>query len=96
MKASDIFIDVPRGRVFARRWSSGAVARAPIIPVLAIHGDLDEYGSVEFPRRITANVKGPSKLAIHGRCGHVPHRERSAEVLRRVIAFLEAHAQDPT
>jgi pimeloyl-ACP methyl ester carboxylesterase len=62
--------------------------------VLAIHGDLDEYGSVEFPRRITMSVKGPSELAILERCGHVPHRERSAEVLRLAATFLEAHAQE--
>ena len=58
-------------------------------PVLAIHGDLDEYGSVEFPRRITSGVKGPSQLAILSRCGHVPHRERPEEVLPLTSAFLE-------
>jgi pimeloyl-ACP methyl ester carboxylesterase len=64
-------------------------------PVLAIHGDLDEYGSVEFPRRITSGVKGPSQLAIFNRCGHVPHRERRAEVLRLTSSFLEQFAASP-
>ena len=59
-------------------------------PVLAIHGDLDEYGSVEFPRRIASGVRGPSQLMILENCGHVPHRERKEEVLQRVTSFLES------
>jgi pimeloyl-ACP methyl ester carboxylesterase len=35
-------------------------------------------------------VQGPSQLAILEHCGHVPHRERSAEVLRLAAAFLDA------
>jgi len=61
-------------------------------PVLAIHGDLDEYGSVEFPRRITSKVTSPSQLAVLNRCGHVPHRERQAEVLRLTSEFLAQFA----
>ena len=64
-------------------------------PVLAIHGDLDEYGSVEFPRRITSGVMGPSQLAILDRCGHVPHRERREQVLRLTSSFLEQYAASP-
>ena len=62
-------------------------------PVLAIHGDLDEFGSVEFPRRITGGVQSPSQLAILERCGHVPHRERREEVLRLTSSFLEQFAR---
>ena len=58
-------------------------------PVLAIHGDSDEYWSLEFPRRIVANVSGPSELAILRQCGHLPHRERREEVLRLASSFLK-------
>lgn len=61
-------------------------------PVLAIHGDLDEFGSVEFPKRIVSKVKGPSQLAILENCGHVPHRERRSEILALVTSFLESVA----
>jgi pimeloyl-ACP methyl ester carboxylesterase len=61
-------------------------------PVLAIHGDSDEFGSVEFPRRITSKVKGLGELAILAHCGHVPHRERKAEVLRLTASFLDQRA----
>ena len=58
-------------------------------PVLAIHGDQDEYGSVEFPRLICRRTGGPSEAVILAGCGHVPHRERPDDVLDRVALFLE-------
>lgn len=64
-------------------------------PILALHGDQDEYGSVEFPRRICARVSGPAELAILQGCGHVPHREQPSEVLDRVAAFLGRAGQTP-
>lgn len=57
-------------------------------PVLAIHGDHDEFGSLAFPRTITEGVSGPSQLAILEDCGHVPHREHEAVVLALVERFL--------
>ena len=75
-------------------WSLDPFLSRITCPVLAIHGDLDEYGSVEFPRRIATRVKGPSELAILEGCGHVPHRERTSEVLRLAAAFLDAHSKD--
>lgn len=76
-----------------QHWSLDAHLRQVICPVLAIHGDRDEYGSVEFPRRIASGVSGPSQLAILENTGHVPHRERKEEVLRLTAAFLEAARQ---
>ncbi len=73
-----------------QHWSLDAHLSRVTCPVLAIHGDLDEYGSVEFPRRIASGVSGPSQLAILENCGHVPHREQKEEVLRLTAAFLEA------
>jgi pimeloyl-ACP methyl ester carboxylesterase len=64
-----------------------------ICPVLTIHGDRDEYGSLAFPRRITSQVKGPSTMAILSGCGHIPHREKKDEVLRWVSDFLAEAAQ---
>lgn len=59
-------------------------------PVLAIHGDADEYGSVAFPQRIVAGVSGPARLELVQGCGHVPHREREPIVLGLVRDFLRA------
>jgi len=72
-----------------RAWNLDAHLARVTCPVLVIHGDSDEYGSVEFPRRIVGRVAGPAALAILERCGHVPHRERREEVLRLTASFLE-------
>jgi pimeloyl-ACP methyl ester carboxylesterase len=57
-------------------------------PVLAIHGDKDEFGSEEFPRRIASGVSGPSQMILLQNCGHVPHRERPQEILQLISTFL--------
>jgi pimeloyl-ACP methyl ester carboxylesterase len=54
-------------------------------PVLIIHGDEDEYGSVQFPELIRDRVGDPVEVHILSGCGHVPHRERE-EVVTGLIA----------
>ena len=71
-----------------RSWTLDDELARVSCPVLAIHGDGDEYGSVEFARRIAGRVRGPAELAILAHCGHIPHRERRAEVLRLCASFL--------
>lgn len=69
-------------------WSLDGVLPRVACPVLAIHGEDDEFGSAAFPRRIVAKVAGPARLALLPGIGHVPHREDPDEVLRRVAEFL--------
>jgi pimeloyl-ACP methyl ester carboxylesterase len=57
-------------------------------PLLAIHGDRDEYGSVRFPEMICELSGGPAQKLIIPDCGHVPHREKSDVVLDAVGGFL--------
>lgn len=59
-------------------------------PTLAIHGDLDEYGSAEFPKTIASLTTGPSHLEVLSGVGHVPHRERPDEILKLVTEFLQS------
>ncbi|HDR9252494.1 alpha/beta fold hydrolase [Burkholderia vietnamiensis] len=60
---------------------------------LAIHGAQDEYGSDAHPKRIAARVAGPSSWLLLDGCGHIPHRERPADVLAAVATLLhDAHA----
>lgn len=70
-----------------RDWTLDHELERITCPVLAIHGEHDEYGSLAFPRRIAGGVKGPARLAILP-CGHVPHRDQGDEVLRLVADFL--------
>lgn len=76
-------------------WNLDASLARIRCPVLAIHGDLDEYGSVEFPRRIVGKANGPTQGAILEGCGHVPHRERQGDVLHLTAAFLDRYDSGP-
>jgi pimeloyl-ACP methyl ester carboxylesterase len=69
-------------------WGLGPDLPRVRCPVLALHGDQDEYGSVAFPRLIGSRAGGPSEVAVLEGCGHVPHRERPDDVLDRVAVFL--------
>lgn len=67
-------------------WSLDAYLPGIQCPVLALHGDADEYGSEAFPRRITEQCSSPMRMLED--CGHVPHREKPTEVLALVTAFV--------
>ena len=71
-----------------RGWTLDPILAKVARPVLAIHGDRDEFGSDAFPRRIAKGVRGPSELALLSDCGHVPHRERPEEIVKLVAGFL--------
>ena len=53
-----------------------------------IHGDQDEYGSVEQPKRFIENVAGSSQLHIIQGGHHFPHREQPDLVLSFMNDFL--------
>jgi pimeloyl-ACP methyl ester carboxylesterase len=55
-------------------------------PVLAVHGEQDEYGSTEHPKRIAA---GHGTVCILPQTGHVPHRERKEILVDVIHQFLE-------
>jgi len=77
-------------------WLSEAMAQwslAPELPkvrcpILAIHGDRDEFGSLRFPRMIRELSGGPTEVQIIPDCGHVPHREKRALILQLAEEFL--------
>ncbi|AGH95935.1 alpha/beta fold hydrolase [Pseudobdellovibrio exovorus] len=70
-------------------WNLKEVLSQVNCPLLAIHGDRDEYGSLQFPEMITQWSGGSSKKLIINDCGHVPHREKTDEILSAVEEFLK-------
>lgn len=70
-------------------WSLAAVLPRVSCPVLAIHGEHDEYGSTVHPGMIARLCSGPSRMEIMKDTYHVPHREREEEVTTLVSRFLE-------
>ena len=70
-------------------WSLESALRQVHCPLLAVHGEHDEYGSTEHPRRIAA---GRGEMIVLSGAGHTPHREcpdRLVDVLR---PFIESAA----
>lgn len=59
-------------------------------PVLALHGDSDEFGSTAFADHIAEQVSGAARAVILEHCGHVPHRQYPQQVLAHVQAFFAA------
>lgn len=70
-------------------WHLDEDLRAVRCPALVLHGDRDEYGSLEHPQRISQLIPGAVRVVIIEDCGHVPHREHPARVLEEVARFLD-------
>ncbi|MER2605537.1 MAG: alpha/beta hydrolase [Siculibacillus sp.] len=70
-------------------WTLDAALRDLKCPVLALHGDHDEYGSKAHAERIAALAPTPSRAVLLRDCGHVPHREQEAQVLDEIERFVE-------
>ena len=57
-------------------------------PLLALHGELDEYGSALHPQRIAALAGDQGEAVILPGRHHVPHREDPDLVLEKVVDYL--------
>lgn len=85
----DAWIDTWLAPEFAN-WTMDAELERLRCPVLAIHGDLDEYGSLAHPRRIVDHAAAGGAELILADCGHVPHREQTNQTLAAADAFLSS------
>jgi len=85
----DAWIETWRTPAFAT-WSLDDELRRLRSPVLALHGDHDEYGSNAHPKRIAALAAGPGRAVILKDCHHMPHREMPDTVLDLIRDFTQA------
>ena len=69
-------------------WSLRDCIERVFCPVLVIHGDNDEYGSSAFPGLIAGNAGGEARMLVLKDCGHMPHQEKTEEVVNSVKEFL--------
>lgn len=74
-------------------WSLDAALAKVRCPVLAIHGERDEYGSQTHPRRIVEHAGGSAEMLLLAECGHVPQRERPDVVCKSVTDALSKALQ---
>ncbi|AKQ61440.1 alpha/beta fold hydrolase [Bordetella hinzii] len=70
------------------QWNLDAELGRVRCPVLALHGDTDEYGSLVHVERIARLTGG--RQQVFAACGHVPHREQPDAVLAVIGAWLKA------
>lgn len=71
-------------------WSLAEVLPRVACPVLAIHGEFDEYGSTRHPELIGRLSGGPSQVEIMKDTNHVPHRERPDSTISLISGFLSS------
>ncbi|MGK0393207.1 MAG: alpha/beta hydrolase [Alcanivorax borkumensis] len=83
------WIDTWLSPAFAE-WNLDAELERVTCPLLCLHGDNDEFGSMAHPARLERMSAGPAEVVMLERCGHVPHREQEQGVLEAVSAFLSA------
>lgn len=69
-------------------WNLGTDLPRVTCPVLAIHGDNDEYGTTVHAKRIAGEAAGPASLVIVENCGHVPHREQPDLIVATIADWL--------
>lgn len=68
-------------------WNIGEAIDHWRIPVLAIQGTADEYGSLAQIEEIDQRIYSPLETLILEDCGHVPHRERPDETAAAITEF---------
>ena len=61
-------------------------------PVLAIHGENDEFGSKAHPERIAARSASRVQAEMIAGGGHMPHKDHTDQVLDLVVTFLKSNA----
>lgn len=69
-------------------WSLDAALPKVHCPTLVLHGELDEYGSADQPKRIAGGVQGEVQLELLPGLHHVPHRENPGLILQTIQAAL--------
>ena len=71
-----------------RAWNIEDCAAAVAVPVLAIQGEDDEYGTMDQVERI-ARLSSDVEIVRLADCRHSPHRDQSEAVLGHLVRFVD-------
>ena len=71
------------------QWRIDAFLPSIHVPVLAIQGETDPYGSVDQLDVIQAKTGDGLAVEVIADCGHAPHLEKSDTVLAAISAFMK-------
>jgi pimeloyl-ACP methyl ester carboxylesterase len=73
-----------------KRWDIRAEYLSKIdVPVLAIQGYADEYGTMAQLDDIARHVRGPCELLKLEECGHAPFRDQPDTTLAAITGFVD-------
>ena len=73
-----------------RHWNIEALLPSIRVPVLAIQGHNDEYGTMAQVDGLAAAVARAEVLKLDD-CAHSPHRDRPEAVMQATIDFIDRH-----
>ncbi|MBV8200364.1 MAG: alpha/beta hydrolase [Acidobacteria bacterium] len=71
-----------------RSWSIAALLPRIRLPVVAIQGERDPYGTLDQLRAVAAGCGGPVETLVLPGCGHTPHRQQREATLQAMSGFL--------
>lgn len=73
-----------------RDWNITSSAAGVRVPILAVQGTSDEYGTpAQLDALVRCAANAPVDTLLLAGCGHAPHRDRSSLVLTTIAAFVE-------
>ena len=76
-------------------WTIEAELASITCPILAVQGLDDEYGTLEHIHGIARRLPQTQLLELAG-CGHSPHRDQPAALIRAVREFIDQHPRAAT
>lgn len=71
-----------------RSWTIETFLPAIRVPVLAIQGQNDPYGSQAQVDAIRTNIGGAAAITVLADCGHAPHLEQTDTVFAAISTFM--------
>lgn len=71
-----------------KEWNIEKLLQKITVPVLAIQGSEDEYGSFYQSGSIKKNIPAPVELLNIEGCGHIPHFQKKDITLNRMVEFI--------
>ena len=78
-----------------RHWTLQPYLQKVYCPILVIHGELDEYGSLNQPQQLIDYSQARSKkMYIMQNVHHMPHKEQPEDVLHAIIEFLDSISEN--
>ncbi|MGI9350396.1 MAG: alpha/beta fold hydrolase [Rhizobiaceae bacterium] len=72
-----------------KEWNVADVIDYFRIPVLAIQGTNDQYGTMAQIAEIDSRIYSPLEMLLVENCGHSPHKEKPEQTLTAIVEFVQ-------